>query len=211
MAYSYLGKSDFANAKTNVDEFFAREKEGFVATDYQLKADIYTGGGATCEEYMHYTCKEQPRILFLQSKIDFMTKAADYFKTKNCKLQEADMRMAWFNARGNANPTYLVNFGILYFQAEAYLKADSVFAKYISLMPDSIYGYDWRGRANFTIDTTMTVEPYATQFVTNYQKTLDIAFTDKLRYKTQGLRAALLLAGYYNNIRAAEILPMLMY
>ena len=34
------------------------------------------------------------------------------------------------------------------------------------------------------------------------QKTLDIAFTDKIRYKSQGLRAALLLAGYYNNIRS---------
>ena len=50
LAYSYLGKGDFANAKTNIDAFFAREKEGFVPTDYQLKADIYTGGGATCEE-----------------------------------------------------------------------------------------------------------------------------------------------------------------
>ena len=31
LAYSYLGKGDFANAKTNIDEFFAREKEGFSA------------------------------------------------------------------------------------------------------------------------------------------------------------------------------------
>ena len=30
LAYSYLGKGDFANAKTNVDAFFAREKEGFL-------------------------------------------------------------------------------------------------------------------------------------------------------------------------------------
>jgi len=34
LAYSYLGKGDFTNAKSNVDEFFAREKEGFVPTDY---------------------------------------------------------------------------------------------------------------------------------------------------------------------------------
>ena len=202
LAYSYLGKSDFGNAKTNIDAFFVREKEGFLPTDYQLKADIYTGGGASCEEVYALYMQGAAADTVVQSKLDFMTKAADYFKTKGCKLQEANMRMAWFNARGNANPTYLVNFGILYFQAEAYLQADSVFAKYISLMPDSIYGYDWRGRSNFSIDTTMTVEPYATQFVTNYQKTLDIAFTDKLRYKSQGLRAALLLAGYYNNVRS---------
>ena len=202
LAYSYLGKGEFANAKTNVDEFFAREKEGFVPTDYQLKADIYTGGGASCEDVYALYMQGAAADTVLTTKLDFMNKAADYFKSKNCKLQEANMRMAWFNARGNANPTYLVNFGILYFQAEAYLQADSVFAKYISLMPDSIYGYDWKGRTNFSIDTTMTVEPYATQFVTNVQKTLDIAFTDKIRYKSQGLRAALLLAGYYNNVRS---------
>jgi hypothetical protein len=69
-------------------------------------------------------------------------------------------------------------------------------------MPDSIYGYDWRGRSNYSLDTTMTVQPYVTQFITNSQKTLDIAFTDKIRYKTQGVRAALLLAGYYNNVRS---------
>ncbi|HEY5966991.1 MAG TPA: tetratricopeptide repeat protein [Chitinophagaceae bacterium] len=202
LAYSYLGKADFTNAKSNVDEFFAREKEGFLPVDYQLKADIYSGGGATCEEVYALYMQGAAADTVLSTKLDFMNKSADYFKSKNCKLQEANMRMAWFNTRGNANPTYLVNFGILYFQAGAFLQADSVFAKYISLMPDSIYGYDWRGRSNFSFDTTMTVEPYATQFVTNVQKTLDIAFTDKIRYKSQGLRAALLLAGYYNNIRS---------
>src|SRR5688572_1281073 len=202
LAYSYLGKADFTNAKSNVDEFFTREKEGFLPVDYQLKADIYSGGGATCEEVYALYMQGATADTVLSTKLDFMNKSADYFKSKNCKLQEANMRMAWFNTRGNANPTYLVNFGILYFQAGAFLQADSVFAKYISLMPDSIYGYDWRGRSNFSFDTTMTVEPYATQFVTNVQKTLDIAFTDKIRYKSQGLRAALLLAGYYNNIRS---------
>jgi len=202
LAYSYLGKGDFANAKTNIDAFFAREKEGFLPTDYQLKADIYTGGGATCEEVYALYIQGAAADTVVQSKLDFMNKAADYFKSKSCKLQEANMRMTWFNTRGNANPTYLVNFGILYFQAGAFLQADSVFTKYISLMPDSIYGYDWIGRTNFSLDTTMTVEPYATKFVTNVQKTLDIAFTDKVRYKSQGLRAALLLAGYYNNVRS---------
>ena len=70
--------------------------------------------------------------------------------------------------------------------------------------PDSIYGYDWKGRVNFSIDTTMTVEPYASIFVSSYQKTLDIALTDKLRYKGQGTRAALFLAGYFNNIKSSR-------
>lgn len=204
LAYSYLGKGDFTNAKTNVDLFFAREKESLLPADYQLKADIYTGGGASCEDVYALYMMGANADTVLQTRLDFMNRAADYFKTKNCKLQEADMRMAWFNARGNASPTYLVNFGILYVQANALAKADSVFAKYISLAPDSIYGYDWKGRVNATLDSTMSVEPYASEFLKNTQRALDIALTDKIRYKSQGTRAALYLAGYYNNVRSSR-------
>lgn len=202
LAYSYLGKGDAANARKNIDEFFTRTKDGPIPQDYVLKADIYVAGGASCEEVFPIFMQGANADTVLQSRIDYMAKQADYFKSKGCKLQEADMRMAWFNARGNANPTYLVNFGILYVQAEALLKADSVFARYISLAPDSIYGYDWKGRVNATIDTTMMVEPYVSEFVKNSQKSLDIALTDKTRYKSQGIRAALYLAGYYNNVRS---------
>ena len=201
LAYSYLGKGDAANARKNIDEFFARTKDAPIPQDYVLKADIYVAGGSSCEEVYPIFMQGANADTVLQSRIDYMAKQADYFKSKGCKLQEADMRMTWFDARGNANPTYLVNFGILYVQADALLKADSVFARYISLAPDSIYGYDWKSRVSASIDSTMTVEPYASELVKNSQKTLDIALTDKIRYKTQGTRAASLLAGYYNNVR----------
>ena len=202
LAYSYFGKGDIAAAKTNIDEYFKRAKEESpVGPDYDLMAQIYNANGASCADVYPIYLKGAATDTVLQSRLDYMAKAADYFKSKNCKLQEADMRMAWFDARGNASPTYLINYGILYIQADALMKADSVFARYIALAPDSIYGYDWKGRVNVTIDSTMMVEPYATEFVNNYQKTLDIAMTDKMRYKGQGTRAALYLAGYYNNVK----------
>ena len=202
LAYSYLGKQDYANAKTNVDEFFAKEKEGFLPADYQLKAEIYTGGGATCEDVYALYMQGASADSVLQSKIDFMTKAADYFKTKKCTKQEADMRWAIYNTRKSPNPAGLVNIAILYSQAGEYPKADTLLTTYITNFPDSIYGYDWRGRVNFSIDTTMSVEPYVSRFVSNYQKTLDIALTDKVRYRGQGIRAALSLTGYYNNVKS---------
>jgi tetratricopeptide (TPR) repeat protein len=204
LAYSYLGKGDFAKARENVDAFFAKEKDGFIPSDYVLKADVYTSGGASCEEVYPLFIQGATADTVLQSRIEYMAKAADYFKSKNCKLQEADMRMAWFNARGNASPTYLVNFGILYLQADALAKADSIFAKYVALAPDSIYGYSWRGRVNFSLDTTMTVEPYATNMVASYDKALAIAGTDATRYKTHGVTAARTLAAYYVNIRSSK-------
>jgi tetratricopeptide (TPR) repeat protein len=202
LAYSYLGKQDFANAKSNVDEFFAREKEGFLPADYQLKAEIYTGGGATCEDVYALYMQGAAVDTVLSTKIDFMTKAADYFKTKGCKIQEADMRLSIYNTRKSPNPGGLFNLGLNYFQAGNLPKADSLFTAYNMVFPDSVYGYFWRGRTNYQLDTTMIVEPYATNMVQNYQRSLDISFKDKIRYKTQGTQSALLLAGYYNNIKS---------
>ena len=205
LAYSYSGKNDFASARTNIDEFFKRSKpEDRVPPDFELKANIYQGGGASCEEVYALYMEGAAADTVLSSKVDFMTKAADYFKTKGCKLQEADMRLALYNTRKSPNPGGLANLGISYFQAGNLVKADSLFAAYNAALPDSIYGYYWRGRANYQLDTTMLVEPYATNMVQNYQKTLDVAFTDRARYRTHGTQAALLLAGYYNNIKSSR-------
>jgi len=40
--------------------------------------------------------------------------------------------------------------------------------------------------------------------VQNYQKTLDISFNDKIRYRSQGTQSALLLLGYFNNIKSSR-------
>src|SRR6188474_2434178 len=181
LAYSYLGKGDFANAKTNIDAFFAREKETFLPTDYQLKADILTGGGASCEEVYALYMQGAAADTVVQNKIDFMTKAADYFKTKKCTKQEADMRWAIYNTRRSPNPAGLVNIGILFSQGGDLKKADSLFAIYNAAFPDSIYGYYWRGRVNYSLDTTMTVEPYISTLLQSNEKTLAIAATDKPR------------------------------
>jgi len=204
LAYSYLGKQDYANAKSNVDEFFAREKEGFLPADYQLKAEIYTGGGATCEDVYALYMQGAAADTVLQTKIDFMTKSADYFKTKKCIKQEADMRWAIYNTRKSPNPAGLVNMGILFSQAGDLKKADSLFAIYNTAFPDSIYGYYWRGRVNYSLDTTMTVEPYISTLLQSNEKALAIAATDKSRYKSMGTNAALVLTGYYNNIRSSR-------
>ena len=50
----------------------------------------------------------------------------------------------------------------------------------------------------------MTQEPYITNLLQNYQKTLDIALLDKIKYKSMGTEAALILAGYYNNIKKSR-------
>ena len=104
LAYAYAGKNDFVTAKRYVDEFFAKEKEGFVGPDYQLKADIYTGGGASCEEVYAVYMQGAAADTVVQSKVDFLTKAADFFKTKKCTKQEADMRWTIYKYKKKPKP-----------------------------------------------------------------------------------------------------------
>jgi tetratricopeptide (TPR) repeat protein len=204
LAYSYLGKGDFANAKTNVDQFFAREKDGLTLQDHILKADIYAGAGASCEEMFGLYLTGAAADSVLQTKIEYLTKAADYFKSKKCTRQEADMQWTIYNTRKNPNPGRLFNIGLLYMQAGELNRADSFFVAYNNNFPDSIYGYSWRGRLNYTLDTTMLVEPFCTNMVQSYMKTLDLAGTDKIRYKPHGLTAARTLAAYFVNIKSSK-------
>lgn len=204
LAYSYLGKGDLASARTNIDEFFKRTKDAPIPADFELKANVYQGGGASCEEIYALYLQGAAADTVVQSKVDFMTKAADFFKTKKCTKQEADMRWAIYNTRKSPNPGGLINIGILFSQAGELKKADSLFAMYNTAFPDSIYGYYWRGRVNFSLDTTMTVEPYITTLLQSNEKALAIAATDKQRYKSMGTNAALVLTGYWNNIRSSR-------
>ena len=201
LAYSYLGKGDFASAKKYVDEFWAKEKDPFAPPDFTLKAEIYAGVGVPCEQLYGLYLDGAAVDSVLQTKIEYMNKAADYFKLKKCTQQEADMRLLVFNTRRNANPASLVNIGILYTQAGNLLKADSLFQAYNIAFPDSIYGYSWRGRVNYSLDTTMSVEPFITNLVQNYDKALSIAATDKIRFRSQGITASKTLAAYYLNIK----------
>lgn len=204
LAYSYLGKGDFANARTNIDAYFAKEKEGYLGSDYQLKVDIYSGVGAPCEEVYAVYMEGASADSVIQSKVELMTKAADYFKGKKCTKQEADMRLAIFNTRRSPNPAGLINIGILFSQAGDLAKADSLFLVYNTNFPDSIYGHYWRGRVNYSLDTSMSVEPYITNLLQSNEKTLMIAANDRARYKSMGTNAALVLTGYWNNIRSSR-------
>ena len=205
LGHAYNEKKDYVNAKKYVDEFWLKEKDPFVPADFKLKAQVYAGSGVPCEELYGIYLAGAAVDTVLQDKIDYLTEAADDFKKRNCKVQEADMRLVIFNTRKQPNPLGLLNVGILYAQTDKLLKADSVLAAYSQLQPDSILGYYWRGRVNSTIDTTFKTEPYITNMINSYSKTQDIALTDKVRYKSLGTTATLALMGYFNNVKNDKV------
>src|SRR5436190_15588082 len=105
LAYAYLDKKDFANAKKYADMYFAKEKpEQVIALDYKLKADILAQTGGTPDEV--YTNYMQGAMIdtVLTSKIDFLKQGAEYFKAKGDSIsrnKEGDLRLAIIKLKPN--------------------------------------------------------------------------------------------------------------
>ena len=203
LADSYLQKGDYTTAKKYIDDYLTKEKpEDIIGFDVKLKADIMSKMGAGCDTLYAIYLQGATYDTILQNKIDYLNQGVDYFRTKGCKLEQAKLQLYVYNLRTKPSPASLVNIGVVFSQAGELVTADSLFKAYADAFPDSIYGYDWRARTNFSLDTTMMVEPFATNMVQSYMKVLEIANNDKTRFKSQGIRAALILAGYYNNIKS---------
>jgi len=135
------------------------------------------------------------------SKWDLLQTNYDAAKAKGNKSLQAALGLLMFQTRKVPYQYDLFNAGLSYYQAGNYQKADSVFKMYNTNYADSIYGWFWLGRANLALDTTLSVEPYLSNMISGFKKTLDIASTSKERYKTYGLQSSQFLAGIYNNTK----------
>jgi len=173
-AYSYKSLSDFTNAQKNADEFFQKAKpEDIVPKDYELYGDILTGiPGSETKAYDYYE-KAMNADSIDENKTAYMQKAVDLSKRLKDKAGIAYWQTKQFIAKKNPNNVDLYNLGRSYFDAgdvdfSYYSKADSIFSIYTTKYPDQAYGYYWRGRSNWSIDTSMTnalANPHFDKFV----------------------------------------------
>lgn len=196
MAYSLMATGDTTQAKQYVDELFNKyEADERVAPDYTLKATIYAKENP--EEVVDIYLAAADEDTSLRNKQLILLEAIDWAKDNNKKIPEGDLRLAFYKLNPNPNPASLFQVGLPYYQGGAYAKADSAFSAYATALPDSIYGHYWSALARAQIDTSLE-QGLA---VPAFEKALQIAETDKVRYKSQGVQAAGYLAGYYNNIK----------
>ncbi|HEY0433109.1 MAG TPA: hypothetical protein VGC95_04520, partial [Chitinophagaceae bacterium] len=128
-------------------------------------------------------------------------KAVTMFESKKKWCQAAQLRTLQAQSRKTPLATDPFFIGLRYYQCGEYKVADSSFKAYISVAPDTVFGHYYRAKTMFALDTSMTVEPYASTMVQEYQKTLELANQDKVKFKNQAIEASKLLAGYYNNIK----------
>ena len=198
LVYSYMGAKDTATACQYSNEFFAKaDEEEILGQDYLAQA--YSCGQSDSALLTTAILKAVSMDSVLSRQVSMLDDAAKDAKAAGNRILEATLNVISYRLRGEqVNHTELINdIALPYFFGGDYVRADSAAKEYIEVAPDSIYGHYWSGLALERIDPEMA-QGLA---MPAYQKVLEIALTDKERFKSQGTRAAMLLAIYSFNIK----------
>ena len=200
LAYAYVGKGDTASAKQYIDQYFAKGKdEELIPQDYILRGQIY-GNSDPNIVYDSYL-KAVSMDSVYDSKMKMIQEGIDLAKGKNNKIMEGKLRLLQSATRKTPNCADAFFSGLAFYQGADYKTADSLFKLYIVCFPDSLYGHYYDSRANLALDTTLSVEPYLTNMVKGFKKTLDIAVNNKEKFKPQAVASSQFLAAIYNNTK----------
>jgi tetratricopeptide (TPR) repeat protein len=203
LAYSYVGKGDTASAKQYIDQYFSKAKEEeIIPPDYVLKGQIY-GNSDPNIVYESYVKAVQMDSVY-ESKMKTIQDGIDWAKGKNLKVLEGKLRLLQSANRKTPNPSDAFFTGLAFYQGADYKTADSLFKLYIASFPDSLYGHYYDARANLALDTTLSVEPYLTNMVNGFKKTLDVAVVNKEKFKPQAVASSQFLAAIYNNTKKSR-------
>ena len=198
LAYAYVGKGDTAGAKQYIDQYFAKAKEDeIIPPDYILRGQIGGNDNIVYESYL----KAAQMDSVYESKMKTLQEGVDFFKNKNNKLMEAQMRLVQSANKKTPNPSDAFFTGLAFYQGADYRRADSMFKLYIKAFPDSLYGHYYDARANLALDTTLSVEPYLSNMIAGFRRTLEIAVNNKTKFKTQAVASSQFLAAIYNNTK----------
>ncbi len=203
MAVVYMGLKDTSAACDQINTFFTKATdEEILGTDYIIRAQAC--GRNNPELIRRDIVIAVQRDSVLSRQLNVLNEAIDDAKASNQRVFEAELRMLSYQLRYQRNPSYasptelITYMAVPFYFGGAYQRADSISQAYSRMVPDSIYGYYWSALAQQAVDTGTNQQGIS---IANYQKVLDIALTDTLRYKTQGLKAASSLAIYYFNVK----------
>jgi hypothetical protein len=197
LTYSYLSSKDTTTACQYSNEFFTKAKEEDTRGEDYL-AHAYACGKGNPEVIRADIFKAVQMDSVLSRQVSLLNDAAKDAKASGQRLLEGELNLMSYQLRGErTSPAELVNIAVSFYFGGAFQKADSTAKAYSATAPDSIYGYYWSALALSAIDTTME-QGLA---MPDFQKVLDIAEKDKVRFKSQGVRAATTLAIYSFNVK----------
>lgn len=199
IAYSYAALKDTANAKTYMDQYFAKQKEsGFLPMDYAFYGQIL--GRTPGSEDMAFGNYEKAVALDTTraNKVKLMDEAAKLAQSIKNYQQSANWYGKIYRFDPNPSNRDLYNYGYAHLQADNYDSALAIFKTYQEKYPDEIYGYLWASRAAQGIDTAFEMGIAADE----HAKFADAArHIDSVKYKSYIVQSYSLVAQYYNNIK----------
>lgn len=191
MAYSYFPLGDYANAKANIDTYFAHPDDSLTAKNYREAALIYYKGQFSKDSVFAFLKKAISMDTLTANKTAYMQTAANLSDSLGDPIQKAYWVGQIYVNNPNATNLDLYNWGTTLFNAGEtvrakdsaktgasnflYTRADSVFGVYSVKYPDQVYGYYWRARANAQLDTDFQkglANPY-------YEKMVQVADSSK--------------------------------
>jgi len=192
MAYALDSLRDYADAKTDIDTYFAHPDDSLTAKNYQEAAHIYFKGNFNKDSVFNYLRKAIAMDTLQANKDAYVAYAAALSDSLGDMGQKAYWVGQIYQMDKQPDPQDLYNWGSqLFTSADAirakdsaktgasdpyYTRADSVFGVYIDKFPDyAVYGYYWRARTNWALDTTLKqglAVPY-------FQKMIQMADTSK--------------------------------
>lgn len=198
LGYSYMSTKDTSTACDYVNQLFTKAtEEELAAQDFILHAQ--SCGRNNPEIIRADLAKMMSLDIDPNKKFEVVSDFFNEAKKDGQRVLAAELGQVRFSLLGaKAPPTMLINdIALNYYFGGAFEKADSAAQAYSAVAPDSIYGHYWSALASERIDTAGTLG----LAMPHYEKVLTIAETDKVRFKTQGIRAAQNLAVFYNNVK----------
>ncbi len=157
IAYSYDEKMDSVQAKTYLDQYFAKQKpDGFVPKDYEFRAKILSKFPGNEAEAITSYQKAVDTDTSYDGKQELLANAAAFAKKSGNRLAEANFLKQAYNTKKTPLNTDLYNLGQAYYQGQDYKTADSIYCTvYEQKYPAEIFGYLWCARSKQAQDTTM--------------------------------------------------------
>ncbi len=196
LADAYFQKGDFANAKSNMEKYFSKEKpEDVIANDYKLLADIMSQTGGTNDEIINAYLKGVVLDTVLTSKIDFLKQGATYFKTNKIRDKEGDLIQKIIDLKPKPTINDYFDLTLARYFTPDNARSRAVALTMIEKFPDQVYGYEWAFINSNVIDSVKKdsiAQPDAL-------KLYEFSKKDTAKFKKQYLTSVRFLSTYYIN------------
>ncbi len=201
IAYAYNDQGDSVNAKSWLDQYFAKQKpEGFVPMDYSFHAEVLAKfPGNETDALKNYGLAVAADTSY-DGKLDLLTKGAALAKKVGNRAEEANFLKQLYGMKKSPSNVDLYNLGQAYYQSKNYPVSDSIFCNaYEQKYPDEIIGYLWCARSKQGEDDSLNSQGLAVDaYITLLNKAKQL---DSVKYKRQILQSVFFLVPYYNDIK----------